>query len=292
MKRSNRNALARADFKDSEREPDPRSARRRVNKKLIAALIERARKSPLPEFVAPQLATLVDRVPQGDDWLHEIKFDGYRILCRISDGKICLITRNRQDWTERLSFLAQAAAEIPVEHALLDGEVVALNENGTTNFQLLQNSLSTHASDNLAYYVFDLLHLNGNDLMPLPLLTRKETLAEIVKAKSASSPIRYSEHWLGQGDRLYDEACRSGLEGVISKKAHDPYRSGRSRDWVKTKCVQNQEFVIGGFTDPAGSRAGLGALLVGVHDERGGLVYAGKVAPDSAAKVSPNCAID
>ena len=277
MKRSNPNASARADSKDSEREPDPRGARRKGNKKAIAAMIERARKSPLPEFVAPQLATLVDRVPQGDDWLHEIKFDGYRILCRISDGKICLITRNRQDWTERLSFLAQAATELPVEHALLDGEVVALNENGTTNFQLLQNSLSTHASDNLAYYVFDLLHLNGNDLMTLPLLTRKETLAEIVKAKSASFPIRYSEHWLGQGDRLYDEACRSGLEGVISKKAHEPYRSGRSRDWVKTKCVQNQEFVIGGFTDPAGSRAGLGALLVGVHDERGRLVYAGKV---------------
>ncbi len=113
--------------------------------------------------------------------------------------------------------------------------------------------------------------------MQLPLHTRKETLAEILKAKSPSSAIRYSEHWLGQGDRLYDEACRSGLEGVISKKAHEPYRSGRSRDWVKTKCVQNQEFVIGGFTDPAGSRAGLGALLVGVHDERGRLVYAGKV---------------
>ncbi|HYQ97466.1 MAG TPA: hypothetical protein VEO92_03795, partial [Candidatus Nitrosocosmicus sp.] len=119
MKRSNPNASARADSKDSEREPDPRGARRKGNKKAIAALIERARKSPLPEFVAPQLATLVDRVPQGDDWLHEIKFDGYRILCRISDGNICLITRNRQDWTERLSFLAQAATELPVEHALL-----------------------------------------------------------------------------------------------------------------------------------------------------------------------------
>jgi bifunctional non-homologous end joining protein LigD len=274
MKRSNPKAIPRA---DSEPEADLRDTRRRTVKKTAVPPIERGRKSRLPDFVAPQLATLVDRVPQGDDWLHEIKFDGYRILCRISNGEVSLITRNRQDWTERLSFLAEAAAELPVEQALLDGEVVALNENGTTNFQLLQNSLSAHTSDNLAYYVFDLLHLNGNDLMPLPLLTRKETLAEILKAKSGSSPIRYSEHWLGQGDRLYDEACRSGLEGVISKRADQPYRSGRGRDWLKIKCVQNQEFVIGGFTDPAGSRAGLGALLVGVHDERGRLVYAGKV---------------
>ena len=274
MKRTNPNPAARA---DSERESDSRNTRRKAIKKTLATPIQRRRNSRLPDFVAPQLATLVDRVPQGDDWLHEIKFDGYRILCRISEGDVCLITRNRQDWTERLSFLAKAANELPVDQALLDGEVVALNENGTTNFQLLQNSLSTQASDNLAYYVFDLLHLDGNDLMPWPLLTRKEALAEILKAKSSTSPIRYSEHWLGQGDRLYDEACRSGLEGVISKSADKPYRSGRSRDWVKTKCVQNQEFVIGGFTDPAGSRTGLGALLVGVHDERGRLVYAGKV---------------
>ena len=273
MKRINPNAIAKA---DSEREPDLRTRRKGI-KKSPASPMQRHRNSRLPDFVPPQLATLVDRVPQGDDWLHELKFDGYRILCRISDGDICLITRNRQDWTERLSFLVQAANELPVDYALLDGEVVALNENGTTSFQLLQNSLSAHASDNLAYYVFDLLHLNGNDLRPLPLLTRKETLAEILKAKSSTSAIRYSEHWLGQGDRLYDEACRSGLEGIISKRADQPYRSGRSRDWVKTKCVQNQEFVIGGFTDPAGSRAGLGALLVGVHDERGRLVYSGKV---------------
>ena len=274
MKRSNPKVITRT---HSERKPDLRVARRKAVKKALGSSIARRRKSQLPDFVAPQLATLVDHVPQGDDWLHEIKFDGYRILCRISNGEISLVTRNRQDWTERLSFLARAATELPIDYALLDGEVVALNGNGTTNFQLLQNSLSIHASDNLAYYVFDLLHLDGNDLMQLPLLTRKETLAEILKTKSSSSAIRYSKHWLGQGDRLYDEACRSGLEGVISKRADQPYRSGRGRDWVKTKCVQNQEFVIGGFTDPAGSRAGLGALLVGIHDERGRLVYAGKV---------------
>jgi bifunctional non-homologous end joining protein LigD len=237
MKRTHPIAITRA---DSERQADLRSTRRKGIKKTPASSIQRRRNSRLPDFVAPQLATLVDRVPQGEDWLHEIKFDGYRILCRISDGDICLITRNRQDWTERLSFLAQAAKQLPVNQALLDGEVVALNEDGTTNFQLLQNSLSTHASDNLAYYVFDLLHLDGKDLMQLPLLQRKETLAEILKADSSSPAIRYSEHWLGQGDRLYDEACRSGLEGVISKRADQAYRSGRTRDWVKTKCVENR----------------------------------------------------
>ena len=275
MKRDNPNPLAKA---DSERVANLRPSRRKtLRKKAPRPGIQGARISQLPDFVAPQLATLVDRVPQGEGWLHEIKFDGYRILCRINNGRISLITRNRQDWTERLNFLAQAATELPLDNALLDGEVVALNENGTTNFQLLQNSLSTHATDSLAYYVFDLLHLNGNDLMQLPLRTRKETLSDILKPKGSSPAIRYSEHWLGDGDSLYDEACRSGLEGVVSKRADQPYKPGRGRDWVKTKCVQNQEFVICGFTDPAGSRAGLGALLVGVHDERGRLVYAGKV---------------
>src|SRR5918995_2758562 len=275
MRRDNPNLLAKADSEGvSDRRPSPHKT---AGKKALRAGIEGARISPLPDFVAPQLATLVDRVPQGGGWLHEIKFDGYRILCRIDNGRISLITRNRQDWTERLNFLAQAATELPLDNALLDGEVVALNENGTTNFQLLQNSLSTHATDSLAYYVFDLLHLNGNDLMQLPLLTRKETLSEILKPKRSSSAIRYSEHWLGEGDSLYGEACRSGLEGVISKRADQPYKPGRGRDWVKTKCVQNQEFVIGGFTAPTGSRARLGALLVGVHDDRGRLVYAGKV---------------
>ena len=275
MKRDNPDVMAKADFEG--KSDLGRSRRKASRQKASRPDLQGARKSQLPDFVAPQLATLVDRVPQGKDWLHEIKFDGYRILCRISNRRISLVTRNRQDWTERLTFLVRAAGELPVDNALIDGEVVALNENGTTNFQLLQNSLSTHATENLVFYVFDLLHLNGNDLMQLPLLTRKEILVEILKSKSSSSAIRYSEHWLGEGDRLYDEACRSGLEGVISKRADQPYKPGRGRDWVKTKCVQNQEFVIGGFTDPAGSRAGLGALLVGVHDERGRLVYAGKV---------------
>lgn len=235
------------------------------------------RKAKLPEFIAPQLATLVDQVPRGKGWLHEIKLDGYRMLCRVDNGRVRLLTRNRQDWTGRMDSLVRAAAALPLAQALLDGEVVAVGANGATDFQLLQNSLSSGLQTNLVYYVFDVLHLDGRDLTSLPLLARKEALTEILSVKTGSSPLRYSEHWPGEGERLYQEACRAGFEGVISKLADQPYRPGRSRDWLKTKCVQNQEFVIGGFTEPAGSRTGLGALLVGVHDERGRLVYAGKV---------------
>jgi bifunctional non-homologous end joining protein LigD len=239
-----------------------------------------ARKTKLPAFVRPQLATLVDSVPQGDEWLHEIKFDGYRILCRIKNKRARFFTREAQDWTGRFGALVEAAQGLPVRQALLDGEVVALEANGTTNFQLLQNSLKQNNPAILVYFVFDLLYLDGWDLTRSPLRGRKKILQQILKpkrGKKAANSLRYSEHWIGQGDQLYQESCRKGLEGIISKKADQPYRSGRSRDWLKVKCFKSQEFVIGGFTEPAGSRSGLGALLVGVHDEQGNLLYAGRV---------------
>jgi len=239
-----------------------------------------ARKSKLPAFVRPQLATLVDSVPQGDEWLHEIKFDGYRILCRIDEGRAKFLTREEQDWTRRFGSLVEAAQDLPAKEAFLDGEVVALEENGVTNFQLLQNSLKENNTAILVYFVFDLLYLDGWDLTRCPLRDRKKILERILKpkrAKKAPNSLRYSEHWISQGDELYQESCRKGLEGIISKKADQPYRSGRSRDWLKVKCSKSQEFVIGGFTEPAGSRSGLGALLVGVHDEQGKLLYAGRV---------------
>ena len=239
-----------------------------------------ARKSKLPAFVRPQLATLVDSVPQGDEWLHEIKFDGYRILCRIDNKRAKFLTREAQDWTGRFGALVETAQGLPIRQALLDGEVVALEENGTTNFQLLQNSLKQNDTATLVYFVFDLLYLDGWDLTRSPLRDRKKILEQILEPKRARktpNSLRYSEHWIGQGDELYQESCRKGLEGIISKKADQPYRSGRGRDWLKIKCSKNQEFVIGGFTEPAGSRSGLGALLVGVHDEQGNLLYAGRV---------------
>jgi bifunctional non-homologous end joining protein LigD len=238
------------------------------------------RKAKLPAFVRPQLATLVDFVPQGNEWLHEIKFDGYRALCRVDNKHAIFLTREAQDWTGRFGLLAEAARALPVKQALLDGEVVALEENGTTNFQLLQNSLKQNNTAILVYFAFDLLYLDGWDLTRTPLRERKKLLGHILRpkrARKASGPLRYSEHWIGQGQELYEESCRKGLEGIVSKQAEQPYRSGRGRDWLKVKCSRNQEFVIGGFTEPAGSRSGLGALLVGVYDRQKNLLYAGKV---------------
>jgi bifunctional non-homologous end joining protein LigD len=242
--------------------------------------IAQARKSKLPAFVRPQLATLVDSVPQGDGWLHEIKFDGYRALCRIDEGHAVFLTREAQDWTSRFGSLVGAARNLPVHRALLDGEVVALEEDGKTNFQLLQNSLKRNDTASLVYFVFDLLYLDGWDLTGSPLRERKNILRQILKpvrTKKALNALRCSEHWIGQGNKLFEESCRQGLEGIVSKRADLPYRSGRGRDWLKVKCSKNQEFVIGGFTEPAGSRSGLGALLVGVYDASGNLLYAGRV---------------
>ena len=240
----------------------------------------RTEATALPGWIKPQLTKLVDQPPEGAVWLHEIKFDGYRILCRIDSGRISFLTREAQDWTDRFKALAGAAQKLEVRQALLDGEVVALDANGVNDFQLLQNSLKQSASSNLVYYVFDLLHVDGRDLISAPLLARKERLKTIVATNRdarAKGALRYSDHWIGQGEALFKKSCAMGLEGIISKRKDQPYRSGRSNDWLKIKCVKSQEFVIGGFTDPAGSRTHLGALLLGVYDDHGKLRYAGRV---------------
>ena len=161
-------------------------------------------------------------MPQGDEWLHEIKFDGYRVLCRIENKRAIFLTREAQDWTGRFGALVEAAQRLPVHQAFLDGEVVALEENGKTNFQLLQNSLKQNNPATLVYFVFDLLYLDGWDLTHSPLEDRKKLLKQILKQKRASKvlgpQLRYSEHWIGQGDDLYQESCRKGLEGIISKR--------------------------------------------------------------------------
>ena len=234
----------------------------------------------LPDFVRPQLATLVDAVPHGDDWLHEIKFDGYRVLCRIENRRVVFLTREGHDWTHRFNFLTGAARALPVRDALLDGEVVALRDDGSSDFQLLQNSLKGTTGADLVYFVFDLLHLDGGNFSDHPLLTRKQALEKMLKkardGKQRDS-IRYSDHSLGAGAALFQQACERALEGIISKRSDQPYRSGRSRDWLKIKCVHSQEFVILGFTDPAGARTGFGALLLGVYDDDETLRYAGRV---------------
>ncbi len=244
----------------------------------------RTRKSPAsskrtkapPRTQKVQMATLSQRAPDGAEWLHEIKLDGYRMLCRIEAGQVNFISRNAQDWTRKFPQLAQAAASLPLDNALLDGEVVRLDSDGRSSFQGMQNAFREGRDRDLTYFAFDLLFLNGEDLREQPLEQRKERLTELLKPRGKKSSIRLSEHIDGSGPKFFDECCKLGLEGIVSKRRDGPYREGRGLDWLKTKCSARDEFVIGGFTDPSGARSGLGALLLGYH--AGPLLhYAGKV---------------
>jgi bifunctional non-homologous end joining protein LigD len=228
-----------------------------------------------PRFVQPELATLVKKAPQGDDWLHEIKFDGYRAISRIEKGAVKMYSRNDNDWTDHYPAIAAELAGLPVESAMLDGEVVVRLPDGRTSFQELQKALGDDSR--LLYYVFDLLHLDGFDLTQAPIEERKDLLRRLLARAGRGGRILYSEHMTGNGPAVFEQACVMGLEGIVSKRSSSPYRPGvRGREWVKTKCKNEQEFVIGGYTDPAGARTGFGALLVGVHND-GGLRYVGKV---------------
>jgi bifunctional non-homologous end joining protein LigD len=229
---------------------------------------------PRPDYV-PQLATLVATPPLGEKWLHEIKYDGYRIGASVRKGRVALYTRNGNDWTTAFPEIADAIAKQGVDDALIDGEVAVVLPDGRTSFQALQNTAGAASRGTLVYFVFDLLRLNGENLEPLPLEERKARLKKLVGGGNKGG-IRFSEHIEGNGKAFFAEACRAGLEGIVSKRRDQPYRAGRHGGWVKTKCVQRQEFVIGGFTDPEGMRAGIGALLIGYY-EGDRLVFCGKV---------------
>ena len=235
-----------------------------------------AKPALLPRCIDVKLATLVKSAPEGDNWFHEIKFDGYRMVCRIENGRVEFFSRNRKSWTTNLSYLVSAGTGLPVKQAILDGEVVAFKSCGTTDFQALQNVFSDGRQDQLVYYVFDLLHLNGMDLRNATLEDRKKRLDQIVPMAMQDGPIRFSEHVVGDGPEFFKRASKLGLEGIISKLRNSTYTAGRSHDWLKVKASQREEFVIGGFTDP-GIREGFGALLLGYYDKNGDLLYAGKV---------------
>ncbi len=236
----------------------------------------------LPDFIAPQLATLVDAPPEQEGWLYEIKYDGYRLLARLADGAARLFTRARNDWTSRLPQLARRLAQLQLDDSWLDGEITVLDAKGVPDFQALQNAFERKAKARIAYCVFDAPWLAGRDLRALPLTERKRLLAEaLAKAAGAddAAPVLYSEHFVGEAGRVaeaLDQACALGLEGLIGKREDAAYASERSRSWIKLKCRPRQEFVIGGYTDPRGSRAGFGALLLGVYQD-GRLRYAGRV---------------
>ena len=226
-----------------------------------------------------ELATLVDDPPAGDQWLHEFKFDGYRVECLIDHGEVSLITRKGLDWTDQFRTIAEAAVALPVDSAILDGEAVVLLPDGRSSFQALQQAFSGRPPGPLVYFVFDLLEIDGEDLRRRPLIERKQRLADLLRRRRrGSTVIRYSDHVQGQGRKVLADACKAGLEGIISKRSDSLYTGVRSRSWLKVKCLQRQEFVIVGFTEPKGARTGLGALLLGVHGEgNSGLRYAGKV---------------
>jgi bifunctional non-homologous end joining protein LigD len=230
-----------------------------------------ARAAAVPEFIAPQLATLRAQPPRDAGWVYEVKFDGYRMLARIDRGDVRIVSRNAQDWTARLPTIAAAVRRLDLHDAWLDGEITVAGADGRTSFQALQNALDG-APGRIDYQLFDLLWLDGEDLRPQPLAARVARLRQL--------PLRAPLHLSGQldadGATAWEAACRMQLEGLIGKRLDARYVSGRSVHWIKLKCRPSQEFVIGGWTDPAGTRELLGALLVGVHED-GRLRYAGRV---------------
>lgn len=234
-------------------------------------------KSSLPRGISAQLCTLADSVPKGEEWLHEIKFDGYRLLGERSGTDVHLITRGKKDWTTKFSPIAEEIAALPCSDVIMDGEAVILDKNGKTSFQGLQQAIKLRRFGSLVFYVFDLLYLDGKDLRRLGLLKRKEMLKKLLDRGNKLTVLRYSDHVRGDGTGVERNACRLGLEGVVSKLADAPYTPGRSKTWLKIKCGRRQEFVIVGFTEPGGGRKHFGALLLGARDASGKLVYTGKV---------------
>jgi DNA ligase D-like protein (predicted ligase) len=229
---------------------------------------------PYRTFIPPQLSQLVKSPPTGNNWLHEIKYDGYRIHARLDRGKVKLLTRTGLDWTDRYETTAKALSKIKVNNAYLDGELCAVNPDGTTSFAELQAATDAHRTTNLVYFVFDLLFLDGEDLADLPLLERKERLQKLLKG--IRSGTQYSDHHIGDGKRFLKAACGAKAEGIVSKRLDAPYAPGNRGLWQKTKCLNEEEFIIVDYSEPEGSRPYLGALLLAYYDDAGKLVYAGR----------------
>jgi bifunctional non-homologous end joining protein LigD len=228
----------------------------------------------LPAFREPQKATLVDHVPSGSGWIHEMKYDGYRCLLAIGGGKAKVYTRSGLDWSDKFPEIVEAAAGLEVGSALLDGEIVSLDDKGNTGFSALQQAIS-EGGRGLTLFLFDALEIEGEDLTGLPTVERKGRLASLV-GEGKPPTILYAEHIVGHGEKLFDAMCEAGQEGIISKRADAPYRSGRTKSWLKIKCTYRQEFVILGWSESDKKGRGFRALLLGVH-EQGKLRYAGKV---------------
>lgn len=253
-------------------------------KKNVAAIAaeDAGRRGRLPAVIEPELATLVDTPPSGPNWIHEVKFDGYRMGARIEDGAVKLITRSGLDWTRKFPAIAKALGRTRIVSAWLDGEIIVPDENGLSSFSRLQRALSEGDDTEMVYYLFDIPYLNGRDLRALPLIQRKQILRDALFSRKPNGALAYSEHHEAEGADFFKAACTMALEGVISKRKDSPHRSGRGRDWVKSKCIDRDEFVIGGYT-PSRAGRGIGSLLVG-HYEGKRLVYDGRAGTGFDAK--------
>ncbi len=252
--------------------PKPKAKPKPVAK-IDVARLKGARKARLPQKMAPQLATLIEETPPGSDWLSEIKFDGYRMLARIEDGEVRIFSRNGLPWEKKLPRIARSLGRLKVASAWLDGEIVVLDEDGRSSFSRLKNALGGEQRD-IFFFLFDILHLDGFSLMECRQDDRKAVLEQVLGPEPPTW-LKYSDHMEGLPDRIRQRACEMHLEGIIVKAADAPYRQQRTRSWLKLKCIQREEFVVVGFTDPQGSREGFGALHLGYYDADGKLHYAG-----------------
>jgi bifunctional non-homologous end joining protein LigD len=234
----------------------------------------RGKATALPAWIKPQLTRLVDAPPDGPEWLHEIKFDGYRMHARLDRSAVRLFTRTGLDWTHKYPAIAKAVASLPARQAYLDGELCGIRPDGTTSFSLIQNASVTGNSEALVVFLFDLLHLNGEAIGAQPLTERKERLRALLA--EARPPLQFSDHQIGRGRAFYEHACGLKLEGIVSKRADSPYAPGNRGFWLKVKCLNREEFVVVGWTNPEGTRPFLGALLLAYYDPDGRLIYAGR----------------
>jgi len=235
----------------------------------------RTEATALPAWVKPQLTKLVDRPPDGPEWLHELKYDGYRMHARLDRGAVRMLTRTGLDWTRKYPTIAAAVASLPARQAYLDGELCGIRPDGTTSFSLIQNASDTGNTDALILFLLDVLHLDDETITAKPLSERKERLRTLL---SDTGPrLHYSDHQIAHGRAFYDHACALKVEGIVSKRVAAPYTPGNRGLWLKVKCLNREEFVVVGWTAPEGSRPWLGALLLGYYNPDGRLVYAGRV---------------
>jgi bifunctional non-homologous end joining protein LigD len=248
------------------------------------AKLPKAKPGALPRFVEPSLPSTIEKAPSGADWVHEIKYDGYRVQVRIESGRVALLTRTGLDWTERFPVIAKAITNLPVKSALIDAEIVVQTEAGVASFTALVDALKTGKGD-LVLYAFDLLHLDGFDLRDAPLKERKAALAKIIAANGEDGRIRFSDHLPGDGDTVFRHASRLGLEGIVSKKLSSPYRSGRVTSWVKLKATDRRPFVIAGYVPSTVAKNAIGALVLGEYVD-GKLVPSGHVGSGFSAAVA------